>query len=182
MFNKNIIDNKHPLTQFPNFPTFFSVWSGVYPKEKIPPTKLILKSSTANFQTPWCVCVCVCVCVCGVSAIACVCLKAELIYNVLFILYSSVRGFFSLGFETLPFRPKFPLHVNPFRAVTRSQASAARKASPFLGPCPLRDRDYGIGSNFWKFYLLEEPVSHLVKVFTLFRLERIVLVFTVWTQ
>jgi hypothetical protein len=109
-------------------------------------------------------------------------LKAELIYNVLFILYSSVCGIFPLGFEKLPFRPKFPLHVNPFRAVTRSQASAARKASPFLGPCPHRDRDYVIGSNFWKFYLLEEPVSHLVKVFRLFRLERIVLVFTVWTQ
>jgi hypothetical protein len=44
-----------------------------------------------------------------------------------------------------------------------------------------------IGSNFWKFYLIRtsftlgELVS-LVKVFGLFRLERIVLVFTVWTQ
>jgi hypothetical protein len=67
-----------------------------------------------------------------------VCFNAELIYNVLFILYSSMRGFFPLGFEVLPFRPKFPSHVNPFRAVTCSQAScsqasAARKASPFLG-------------------------------------------------
>jgi hypothetical protein len=40
-----------------------------------------------------------------------------------------------------------------------------------------RDRDYHIGSNFWKFYLIKtgftlgEPVS-LVKVFRLFRLER----------
>ncbi len=49
---------------------------------------------------------------------------------------------------------------------------------PFVGPCPQRDKDYHIGSNFWKFYLIRtsftlgEPVS-LVKVF---RLERIVLV------
>jgi hypothetical protein len=55
----------------------------------------------------------------------------------------------------------------------------------FIGPCT--HRDYHIGSNFWKFYLirtdftLSEPVS-LVKVFRLFRLERIVLVFRVWTQ
>jgi len=46
----------------------------------------------------------------------------------------------------------------------------------FVGP----DRDYHIGSNFWKFYLirtiftLDEPVF-LVKVFRLCRLERIVL-------
>ncbi len=46
---------------------------------------------------------------------------------------------------------------------------------------------YRIGSNFWKFYLIRtdftsgEPIS-LVKVFRLFRLERIVLVFRVWTQ
>jgi hypothetical protein len=45
-----------------------------------------------------------------------------------------------------------------------------------------RDRDYGIGSNFWKFnliricYTLGESVS-LVKVFRLFRLEGIFLVF-----
>jgi hypothetical protein len=57
----------------------------------------------------------------------------------------------------------------------------------FIGPCPHRDRDYSIGSNFWKFYLnrtsftLGEPVS-LVKVFRLFRLEQIVLVFRVRTQ
>jgi hypothetical protein len=43
----------------------------------------------------------------------------------------------------------------------------------FVGPC---DRDYHLGSNFWKFYLIRtgfpvvEPVS-LVKVFKLFRLE-----------
>jgi len=41
---------------------------------------------------------------------------------------------------------------------------------------PHRDRDYRIGSNFWKFYLIRtgfilgEPVS-LVKVFRLFTLE-----------
>jgi hypothetical protein len=46
------------------------------------------------------------------------------------------------------------------------------------------DRDYRIGSNFWKFYLIRigftvvEPVS-LVKVFGVFRLEWIVLVFRV---
>ncbi len=57
----------------------------------------------------------------------------------------------------------------------------------FFGPYPHRNRDYRIGSNFWKFYLnrtsftLGELVS-LVKVFRLFRLERIVLVFRVWTQ
>jgi len=46
----------------------------------------------------------------------------------------------------------------------------------FIGPW-----NYHIGSNFWKFYLIRtsftlgQPVS-LVKVFRLFRLERIVLV------
>jgi hypothetical protein len=52
----------------------------------------------------------------------------------------------------------------------------------FVGSCPC-----SIGSNFWKFYLIRtsftlgEPVS-LVKVFRLFRLEWIVLVFRVWTE
>jgi hypothetical protein len=47
-----------------------------------------------------------------------------------------------------------------------------------IEPCPHRDRGYGIGSNFGKFYLIRtdvtlgEPVS-LVKVFRLFRLEGI---------
>ncbi len=55
----------------------------------------------------------------------------------------------------------------------------------FVGP--VRDSDQRIGSNFWKFYLnrisftLGELVC-FVKVFRLFRLERIVLVFRVWTQ
>ncbi len=50
--------------------------------------------------------------------------------------------------------------------------------SIFVGPCPHKDRDDHIGSNIGKFYLirigftLDEPVS-LVKVFRLFRLERI---------
>jgi hypothetical protein len=54
----------------------------------------------------------------------------------------------------------------------------------FVGSCPHRDRDYGIGSKFWKFYLIRtsftsgELVS-LVKEFKLFRLERIVLVLRV---
>jgi hypothetical protein len=53
-----------------------------------------------------------------------------------------------------------------------------------LGP---RDRDYPIGSNFWKFYLIRtgftfrELVS-LVKVFRLFQLERSFWVLRVWTQ
>ncbi len=57
----------------------------------------------------------------------------------------------------------------------------------FVGPWPHRDRDYRIGSNFSKFYLirtsfiLRERIS-LVKVFRLFRLERIFIMFTVWTQ
>ncbi len=52
---------------------------------------------------------------------------------------------------------------------------------------PPQDSDYHIGSNFRQFYVikssftLREPVS-LVKVFRLFRLERIDLVFRVWTE
>jgi hypothetical protein len=59
--------------------------------------------------------------------------------------------------------------------------------SLFCWALPPQDRDYRIESNFWKFYLirtsftLDEPVS-LVKVFRLFRLEWIDLVFRVWTQ
>jgi len=58
---------------------------------------------------------------------------------------------------------------------------------PFVGPCPHRNKDYRIGSNIWKFYLIEigftlgELVS-LVKMFRLFRLEQMFLVFKVWTQ
>ncbi len=57
----------------------------------------------------------------------------------------------------------------------------------FVGPAPVGDKDYHIGSNFWKFYIISigftlgEPVF-LVKVFRLFRLERIFLVLRVWTQ
>ncbi len=57
----------------------------------------------------------------------------------------------------------------------------------FVGPCPHRDKNYRIGSNFWKFYLIRsrftlgEPVS-LMKEFKQFRLEQIVLVFRVWTK
>ncbi len=57
----------------------------------------------------------------------------------------------------------------------------------FVGLFPHRNKDYSIEYNFWKFYLigisftLGEVVS-LVKVFRLFRLEWIVLVFRVWTQ
>ncbi len=55
-----------------------------------------------------------------------------------------------------------------------------------IEPCPHRNRDYGIGSNFWKFYLIRtnfiliELVS-LVKVFRVFGLKWILLVFRVWT-
>jgi hypothetical protein len=51
-------------------------------------------------------------------------------------------------------------------------------AGAFVGHFPHRDREFHIGSNFWKFYLIRtsfiygEPVS-LVKRFRLFRLERI---------
>ncbi len=46
-----------------------------------------------------------------------------------------------------------------------------------FGPCPHRDRDYQIGSNFWKFYLIRidftlSKLVSLVKMFRLFRLER----------
>ncbi len=57
----------------------------------------------------------------------------------------------------------------------------------FVGLCLFRDREYHIGSNFWKFYLvrisftLDELVS-LVKVFRVFRLEWIILVFRMRTQ
>jgi hypothetical protein len=54
-------------------------------------------------------------------------------------------------------------------------------ATPFLGAVPHRDKDYyGIRSNFWKLYLIRtgftlgEPVLW-VKVFRLFRLERVFL-------
>jgi hypothetical protein len=57
----------------------------------------------------------------------------------------------------------------------------------FVGLFPHRDKDYSIEYNFWKFYFIRisftlgEVVS-FVKVFGLFRLEWIVLVFRVWTQ
>jgi hypothetical protein len=57
----------------------------------------------------------------------------------------------------------------------------------FVGPCPHRNRDYRIRFDFLKFYLIRtsftlgELVS-LVKVFRLFRLEQIVLVFRVWIR
>jgi hypothetical protein len=58
-----------------------------------------------------------------------------------------------------------------------------------IGPCLCGGRDYRIGSNFGKFYLIRtsftlgDPVS-LVKVFRLFRLERIFfgVQLRVWTQ
>ncbi len=53
-----------------------------------------------------------------------------------------------------------------------------KTGASFVGPCLHRDRDYCIGSNFAKFYLirigftLDEPLS-FTKVFRLFRLEPI---------
>jgi hypothetical protein len=53
------------------------------------------------------------------------------------------------------------------------EASCDPRKNPFVGPCPHKDRDYRIGTNFRKFYLIKtgftlgEPVS-LVKVFRLF--------------
>jgi hypothetical protein len=50
--------------------------------------------------------------------------------------------------------------------------SSPKNTLAFVGPCSHRDRDYRIGSNFWKLYLIRigfalgEPVS-LVKVFRL---------------
>jgi hypothetical protein len=58
---------------------------------------------------------------------------------------------------------------------------------PFVGLCAHRDKDYRIGSNVSKFYLIEigfilgELVS-LVKMFRLFKLEQMFSVFKVWTQ
>ncbi len=52
-----------------------------------------------------------------------------------------------------------------------------RRHSPLLGPAPPQGhRDYRIGSNFWKFYLIKTGFTlgervFLVKVFRLFRLE-----------
>ncbi len=79
-------------------------------------------------------------------------------------------------------------HTSPVRLllpvlITELSSSWFQKEPPvlvltfsFVVPCPHRDRDYRIGSKFWKSYLikisftLNEPVS-LVKVFRLFRLE-----------
>ncbi len=125
-------------------------------------------------------CVCVCVCVCVRSCMWC--FKAEFVYNVLFILYSSVCGFFSLGFGKLPFRPKFPVHVNPFRSLSRVLKLPLHvKHRRSLGPDPTGTGTMALDPTFGSFTLLE-PVTHLVNVFRLFRLKRIVLVFTVWTQ
>jgi hypothetical protein len=78
-------------------------------------------------------------------------------------------------------------HTDPNLTVQRKQALSdgcdysLPPAFGCVGPWPHRDRDYRIGSNFWKFYLmrtgftLREPVS-LVKVFRLFRMERMFLV------
>jgi hypothetical protein len=58
-----------------------------------------------------------------------------------------------------------------------------RRFPYFIGPCPHRDTDYRIGSNFWKFYLIRTgELGFLVKVFRLFRSERSFLVFRVCTQ
>jgi len=77
---------------------------------------------------------------------------------------------------------EFP-HLNVFATVFALWLKARARScvsDAFVGPCPHRDRDYCIRSNFSKFYLIRtsfiwgEPVS-LVKLFRLFRLERIFL-------
>ncbi len=53
----------------------------------------------------------------------------------------------------------------------------------FVRPCPHRDRDYRMGSDFWKFYRFHIELVSLVRVvFRLFRLEQIVFVLRVQTQ
>ncbi|CAK9882383.1 unnamed protein product [Sphagnum jensenii] len=52
----------------------------------------------------------------------------------------------------------------------------------FVGTCPHRERDYHIGSNFWKFYLIRTSrtsftLSESISLVKVFRLEQIVLVF-----
>jgi len=91
-------------------------------------------------------------------------------------------GFFPLGFEKLPFRPKFPVNVNPLRSLSRVLKLPLHvKHRRSLGPAPRGTGTKALDPTFGSLTLLES-VSHLVKVFRLLRLERIVLVFTVWTQ
>jgi len=80
------------------------------------------------------------------------------------------------------------LQAHLFNRLYQTRATKLKFDTHFLGPAPTGTiSDYRIGSIFWKFYLnrtsftLGEPVS-LVKMFRLFRLEQIVLVFRVWTK
>jgi hypothetical protein len=75
---------------------------------------------------------------------------------------------------------EFP-HLNVFATVFALWLMARARScvsDAFVGPCRHKNRDYRIRSNFSKFYfirpcfILGEPVS-LVKLFRLFRLERI---------
>jgi hypothetical protein len=78
-------------------------------------------------------------------------------------------------------RIEFP-DIN-FHSTNKSRIMEWR--APLFWVLPPQDRD--IGSNFWQFYVIKtsftlgEPVSFM-KVFRQFRLERIVLVFRVWTE
>jgi hypothetical protein len=176
MFNKNIIDNKHPS---PNSRT--SPLSSLSDLVCIPKRKFHQQNLTKNHQQQTFRLLCVRnVCVGSVQLYVCVSKLNLFIVSCSFFIV--VRGFFSLGFEKLPFRPKFPSHVNPFHGWLRVLKLLLHvKHRHSLGPAPHRDRTMALDPSFGSFTLWE-PVSHLVKVFTLFRLERIVLVITVWTQ
>jgi hypothetical protein len=82
----------------------------------------------------------------------------------------------------------FHHHIPPSHGIHgMGLATVAHRIWAVIGPCPHRDRDYGIGSNFWKFYLIKTSfilveLVFFVKVFRLFRLAWIVLVFRLWTQ
>jgi len=57
----------------------------------------------------------------------------------------------------------------------------------FVGPCPHRDRDYRIGSNFWKFYLIRSGFTWVDqflwwKCLDCLDWNGLFLVFGVWTQ
>ncbi len=82
------------------------------------------------------------------------------------------------------FKLIFDIRRNP-NQISLSKGYQKRSYPPitdFVGPCPHRDNNYRIRSNFWKFRLIRtgfrwgELVS-LVKVFRPFRSERILLVF-----
>ncbi len=94
--------------------------------------------------------------------------------------------FFPLVLKSFLFVRSFPYTLthsaNPLRSLSRVLKLPLHvKHRRSLGPDPTGTGTMSLDPTFGSFALLE-PVSHLVKVFRLFRLERIVLVFRVWTQ